>query len=60
MVAAHPVDLRAAAKVGYRTALVRRPLEWGAGAAAVELPADFRPDLVVDRFAELADTLGAF
>jgi len=29
MVAAHPIDLRAAAKVGYRTALVLRPLERG-------------------------------
>ena len=29
MVACHPFDLDAAAKVGFRTALIRRPTEWG-------------------------------
>lgn len=29
MVAAHPYDLHAAARVGFRTAYVTRPLEWG-------------------------------
>lgn len=29
MVACHPFDLDAAANVGFRTALVRRPTEWG-------------------------------
>lgn len=57
MVAAHPVDLASAAKVGYRTAYVRRPLEWGAGAAAPAGPADFRADLTVDSFGGLADML---
>jgi 2-haloacid dehalogenase len=59
MVAAHPSDLAAAARVGYRTAFVRRPTEWGHGAASVEAPDDFRPDITVDSFGELADELGA-
>lgn len=58
MVAAHPGDLMAAARVGYRTAFVRRPSEWGQDVAPPEVPDDFRPDISVDGFGELADELG--
>lgn len=55
MVAAHPADLAAAAGVGYRTAFVRRPLEWGAGEAHAAAPGTFAPDIEVNSFEELAD-----
>jgi 2-haloacid dehalogenase len=64
MVAAHEFDLAAAARVGFRTALVRRPDEWGVGR---EWPpswmrraeaSDFKPDYVVESFEDLADRLG--
>ena len=57
MVAAHAVDLMSAAKVGYRTALVRRPVEWGPHTAPGPAPDGFRPDISVDSFGELADEL---
>ena len=59
MVAAHPIDLRAAAKVGYRTALVLRPLERGPdrGLAFTPDPKEF--DLIVNDFLDLADRLHA-
>lgn len=61
MVAAHPSDLRAAARAGLRTALVRRPLEWGPNPTGLPprdaLPDD-RFDLVADDFLDLADRLG--
>ncbi len=56
MVAAHPGDLRAAQAVGFQTALVLRPLEYG--------PDNIREvtahpsDLVASDFNELADLLG--
>lgn len=57
MVACHNFDLDAARAAGFKTAFVRRPLEWGA-----EGPPDPEPnpacDLVVDTFFELADKLG--
>jgi 2-haloacid dehalogenase len=58
MVAAHGSDLRAAAAEGLRTAFVRRPLEWGPSAAAVdrEGPGD-RFDVVAEDFVELAARL---
>ena len=58
MVACHPYDLDAARKVGFRTAFVRRPTEWGPEdplADAPVKPGDY--DLVVDDFHELAGTL---
>jgi 2-haloacid dehalogenase len=58
MVAAHPSDLRAAARCGLATAYVRRPLERGPGGPMEPaLPGEF--DLEVDSFLELADRLGA-
>jgi 2-haloacid dehalogenase len=58
MVACHNFDLNAARAVGYQTAFVRRPLEWGPGG-----PPDPNPHpectLAVDTFGELATKLGA-
>jgi len=58
MVACHNFDLDAAKAVGFRTAFVRRPDEWGPAG-----PPDPEPnpihDIVVDTFPELADKLGA-
>ncbi len=58
MVACHNFDLNAARAVGFQTAFVRRPLEWGAGG-----PPDPNPHpectMAVDTFGALADKLGA-
>ncbi|MEM8646821.1 MAG: HAD family hydrolase [Pseudomonadota bacterium] len=58
MVACHNFDLDAARAVGFKTALVRRPAEWGR-----ETPPDSEPnpanDIIVDSFPELAEALGA-
>ncbi len=57
MVACHNFDLDAAKAVGFNTAFVRRPDEWGADG-----PPDPDPnphhDIIVDTFAELASALG--
>jgi 2-haloacid dehalogenase len=62
MVAAHPSDLRGAARAGLRTALVRRPLEYGPNPTNAP-PPDALPDdgfdLVADDFVDLARQLGA-
>jgi 2-haloacid dehalogenase len=58
MVAAHPDDLRAAAREGLRTAYVRRPLEWGGGRAAPAVPARAF-DVVAEDFGDLAARLDA-
>ena len=58
MVAAHPGDLKAAARCGLRTAYVPRPLEHGPGRGADE-PDTAQPfDVVVGDFVELAERLG--
>lgn len=57
MVACHNFDLDAARGVGYRTAFVRRPEEWGAAGPPDPTPNPAN-DIVVDDFAELADRLG--
>ena len=58
MVACHNFDLDAARAVGFKTAFVRRPDEWGK-----EGPPDPDPnpanDIIVDTFPELAGALGA-
>jgi 2-haloacid dehalogenase len=56
MVAAHPFDLESAAKRGFRTAYVHRPLEQGPGREA-ERPAPGAFDFAVDSLIELADAL---
>ena len=57
MVAAHQSDLRAALKLGFRTAFVMRPLEYGPQAVP-DLTADPSFDLVATDFVDLARQLG--
>ena len=62
MVAAHPSDLRGAARAGLRTALVHRPLERGPNPHGTPPPdalPDDRFDIVADDFVDLAQRLGA-
>ena len=56
MVACHPFDLDAAKAVGFQTALVRRPAEWGTGREDVATPpsAEGTYDIEVDDFQQLA------
>jgi 2-haloacid dehalogenase len=58
MVACHNFDLDAARGVGYRTAFVRRPDEWGSAGPPDPIP-NPATDIVVDGFAELAKRFGA-
>ena len=58
MVACHPYDLDAAAAVGFRTALVRRPIEWGNDPSArPPMPPAGSYDLEVDSFTELSKAM---
>ena len=57
MVAAHPGDLRAAARAGLRTSYVLRPLERGPGRKA-ERDEDGEFDYVATDFVDLANQLG--
>lgn len=57
MVASHKYDIRAAARLGFRTAFVARPLEFGAGGDAdVTYSDEF--DVNAADFLDLADQLG--
>ena len=56
MVAAHQGDLRAAAKVGFKTAFVTRPLEHGPN-ADIDLTPDPNFDYVAEDFHDLANQL---
>ena len=56
MVAAHKFDLYAAKAVGFRTAFVQRPKEFGPE-ATVDLVSDPVYDLVASDFEDLADRL---
>jgi len=58
LVAAHPSDLRGAARAGLRTAYVHRPLERGPERPTVA-PARDEFDLFADDFIDLAEQLGA-
>jgi 2-haloacid dehalogenase len=58
MVAAHRGDLAAAQALGFKTALVHRPLEFGPN-GDVDTSDDPRFDLNTSDFGELADRLGA-
>jgi len=58
MVACHNFDLMAARAVGYRSAFVRRPTEWGPSGPPDPVPNPAH-DLVVDTFFDLAQQLGA-
>ena len=57
VIACHTFDLDAAKAVGFKTAFVRRPKEWG-----IESPPDPTPnphhDIIVDDFTDLASALG--
>lgn len=58
MVAAHTDDLRAARALGFKTAFVSRPLEFGPSGRAEET--DGMPfDIIAPDFLDLADKLGA-
>ena len=58
MVAAHNDDLRAARSLGFRTAFVRRPQEYGPSQCA-DLEAEDEYDVVAESFIDLANALGA-
>jgi 2-haloacid dehalogenase len=58
MVAAHGLDLAAAARTGFRTAFVRRPKEWGPLGEPELMKSDIEFDYVADDFHDLADQLG--
>lgn len=57
MVASHKYDIRAAALLGFRTAFVARPLEFGAGTAP-DVAYEDEFDINVADFGELAQRLG--
>lgn len=57
MVACHNFDLNAAKAQGYKTAFVRRPMEWGGATPAGRDPNPHH-DLIVHDFPELAVALG--
>ncbi|KIN63985.1 L-specific mono chloro propionoic acid dehalogenase [Sulfitobacter noctilucicola] len=57
MVACHNFDLDAAKGRGYKTAFVRRPMEWGKDGPPDPEPNEIH-DIVVDDFASLAQVLG--
>ena len=56
MVACHPFDLDAAHNVGFRTALIRRPKEWGETGS--EFAGEGGYDLELESFTDLALELG--
>jgi 2-haloacid dehalogenase len=58
MVACHNFDLMAARAVGYRSAFVRRPTEWGPSGPPDPVPNPAH-DFVVETFFDLAQQLGA-
>ena len=57
MTAAHQGDLRAAAKVGFHTAFIPRPDEYGPDGQP-DLTPDPEFDLVANGFVDLAEQLG--
>ncbi|MEP1469530.1 MAG: haloacid dehalogenase type II [Halieaceae bacterium] len=57
MVAAHGLDLTAAARTGYKTAFVRRPTEWGPLGEPEFMKSEESFDFVADDFHDLADQL---
>ena len=55
MVACHSFDLNAAKNAGYKTAFVKRHMEWGEN-TKISIDGDY--DIVVDNFKELQKVLG--
>lgn len=58
MVAAHNLDLAAAANAGYKTAFVNRPNEFGVPGKPDFMKNDHTPDITADDFDDLANQLG--
>jgi 2-haloacid dehalogenase len=58
MVAAHGLDLAAAARTGFKTAFVRRPTEWGPLGEPELMKSEMKFDYVAEDFHDLADQLG--
>ncbi|MEE8512403.1 MAG: haloacid dehalogenase type II, partial [Acidiferrobacterales bacterium] len=58
MVAAHNYDLVAASRLGFRTAFVARPTEYGPNQTK-DLKAEYEFDIVAESFVDLADKLGS-
>jgi 2-haloacid dehalogenase len=58
MVAAHGLDLEAAAKAGFKTAFIRRPTEWGPVGEPDFMKSDMDFDFAAEDFNDLADQLG--
>ena len=58
LVAAHPLDLAAAAKYGLRTGYVSRPLEYGGGPIHRDIPKPGDFDVMVGDLEELARVMG--
>ncbi len=58
MVAAHQSDLNAAAALGFQTAFVERPLEYGPN-GPVDQASHAQADIIASDFLDLADQLGA-
>jgi 2-haloacid dehalogenase len=56
MVACHNIDLNAARAVGYKTAFVRRPDEWGDAGPPDPIP-DTHHDIIADDFPDLVKQL---
>tara|TARA_Y100000588_G_scaffold155864_1_gene169888 strand:- start:742 stop:1458 length:717 start_codon:yes stop_codon:yes gene_type:complete len=57
MVACHNFDLDAAKKVGFKTAFVKRPEEWGTDGPPDPTP-NAHHDIIVDTFPQLAEKFG--
>jgi 2-haloacid dehalogenase len=57
MVAAHNYDLVAASRLGFRTAFVARPTEYGPNQTK-DLKAEYEFNIVAESFVDLADKLG--
>ena len=57
MVACHKYDVRAAAQLGFHTAFVARPLEFGVG-GDVDVDYSDEFDINASDFLDLADQLG--
>ncbi len=58
MVAAHNYDLVAASRLGFRTAFVARPTEYGPNQTK-DLKAEYEFNIVAESFVDLADKLGS-
>lgn len=61
MIACHPLDLNAAKKVGFKTAMVKRYSEWGSDDPHnIKGIPKHQYDIVVDNFPDLVTELGKY